>query len=135
MASNTGWTSVGEPEITRRISLVAVCCSSASASRSDASASRFSASARRFSRSRTLELPLFSDLPATGRLAFAFARPRPIGFSLFLTGVTTAQRARAGYAKAPAWASRMGRILDDACEPDGYGPDAADKTDSWVNSG
>ena len=31
MMSNTGWTSVGELEITRRISLVAVCCSSASA--------------------------------------------------------------------------------------------------------
>ena len=28
MASNTGWTSVGELLITRRISLVAVCCSS-----------------------------------------------------------------------------------------------------------
>src|SRR5215468_8423219 len=32
IASNTGWTSVGELEITRRISLVAVCCSSASPS-------------------------------------------------------------------------------------------------------
>ncbi len=30
MASNTGCTFVGELEITRRISLVAVCCSSAS---------------------------------------------------------------------------------------------------------
>src|SRR5262245_27511652 len=30
IASNTGWTSVGELEITRRISLVAVCCSRAS---------------------------------------------------------------------------------------------------------
>jgi hypothetical protein len=30
MASNTGCTSVGEPEITRRMSAVAVCCSSAS---------------------------------------------------------------------------------------------------------
>ena len=30
MVSNTGWTSVGELEMTRRISLVAVCCSSAS---------------------------------------------------------------------------------------------------------
>ena len=30
MVSNTGWTSVGERAITRRISLVAVCCSSAS---------------------------------------------------------------------------------------------------------
>src|SRR2546422_10388702 len=30
MASNTGWASAGELEITRRISLVAVCCSSAS---------------------------------------------------------------------------------------------------------
>ena len=29
MASNTGWTSVGELEMTRRISPVAVCCSSA----------------------------------------------------------------------------------------------------------
>ena len=30
MASNTGWTSVGELEMTRKISLVAVCCSRAS---------------------------------------------------------------------------------------------------------
>ena len=30
MVSNTGWTSVGELLMTRRISLVAVCCSSAS---------------------------------------------------------------------------------------------------------
>ena len=30
MVSNTGWTSVGERLMTRRISLVAVCCSSAS---------------------------------------------------------------------------------------------------------
>ena len=30
MASKTGWTSVGELEMTRRISAVAVCCSSAS---------------------------------------------------------------------------------------------------------
>ena len=30
MMSNTGWMSVGEREITWRISLVAVCCSSAS---------------------------------------------------------------------------------------------------------
>jgi hypothetical protein len=30
--SSTGWTSVGEPEITRRISLVAVCCSRATRS-------------------------------------------------------------------------------------------------------
>ena len=32
MASKTGWTSVGELEITRRISAVAVCCSSDSVS-------------------------------------------------------------------------------------------------------
>ena len=38
IASKTGWTSVGELEMTRRISLVAVCCSSASVS------SRFRAS-------------------------------------------------------------------------------------------
>ena len=30
IVSNTGWTSVGELEITRRISAVAVCCSRAS---------------------------------------------------------------------------------------------------------
>jgi hypothetical protein len=30
MVLKTGWTSVGELEMTRRISLVAVCCSSAS---------------------------------------------------------------------------------------------------------
>ena len=32
MVSKTGWTSVGELEMTRRISLVAVCCSRASVS-------------------------------------------------------------------------------------------------------
>jgi hypothetical protein len=32
MASNVGWTSVGELEMTRRISAVAVCCSSDSLS-------------------------------------------------------------------------------------------------------
>jgi hypothetical protein len=32
MDSNTGWTSVGDPLITRSISLDAVCCSSASLS-------------------------------------------------------------------------------------------------------
>ncbi len=32
MVSRTGWTSVGELLMTRRISLVAVCCSSASVS-------------------------------------------------------------------------------------------------------
>jgi len=44
IASKTGRTSVAEPEMTRRMSLVAVCCSSASVS-------RFVAAARRFSRS------------------------------------------------------------------------------------
>ena len=32
MASKVGWISVGEPEMTRRISAVAVCCSSATRS-------------------------------------------------------------------------------------------------------
>src|SRR6266446_3462954 len=44
MDSNTGWASVGELEITRRISLVAVCCSSESA-RAFSSASTLASSA------------------------------------------------------------------------------------------
>src|SRR5262249_32296895 len=39
IVSNTGWTSVGELEMTRRTSEVAVCCSSTSAKSSRASAS------------------------------------------------------------------------------------------------
>src|SRR5437899_7711746 len=55
MTSNTGWPSAGELEITRRISLVAVCCSNASA--------------RLFSRSRTLAVPLLGALRLTKSLA------------------------------------------------------------------
>src|SRR5262245_27728166 len=85
MASNTGWTLVGEPEMTRRMSAVAVCCSRASLSRSSASVSLFSASARRFSRSRTRELSLLCERLAAGSLApsLAFTRlpARRIGLS------------------------------------------------------
>jgi hypothetical protein len=64
--------------MTCRISLVAACCSSASAS-------RFSASAKRFSGSRALEPSFFGDLRASARLASAFTfagfARRPISFS------------------------------------------------------
>ena len=63
--TDTGWMSPDELLKTRRMSLVAVCCSSASAS-------RFSASTRRFSRSRTLAPSSFGVLSASGRLASAF---------------------------------------------------------------
>src|SRR5712691_9941432 len=76
MAVNTGCTSVGELLMTRRISLVAVCCSRTSV--------------RRFSRSRTLEPSFFSDLRAAGglplTLGFVGFAPRRIGVSLLLTG-------------------------------------------------
>jgi hypothetical protein len=105
----TGWRSVGELAITRRISAVAVCCSSASASRFSASASRFSASARCFSRSRTLEPSFFRDLRLTRSLAstvaFAGFELRRIGPSL------TAQRSAPGYAKASAWARTGGPVF------------------------
>src|SRR5260370_7374347 len=105
--------------MTLRISLVAVCWSSASDSRFRASGSRFSASARCFSRSRTLESALFSDLRATGGLpsAFAFAgfAPRRIDPSLLLTAPydRTAIDDRLGEdAPVGKWA---GRLLDAAC--------------------
>jgi hypothetical protein len=56
----------GELEMTRRISAVAVCCSSASAS-------RFRDSARRFSRSRVLASSLLGRLRAGGRTLLTFA--------------------------------------------------------------
>src|SRR5213593_2064642 len=74
--------------MTLKMSAVAVCCSSASASRSRASASRFSSS-------RILDSSSFRDLRASGSLAstFAFAglARRRIGLSLPLTGATTVQ--------------------------------------------
>src|SRR5262249_7791151 len=99
IVSKTGWTSVGELEITRRISAVAVCCSRDSASSrlrvwscSCASASRFSASASRSSRSRTPDESLFRDSDAAGRLDSTFAfedfARRRIGLPLLLRRVT-----------------------------------------------
>src|SRR5262245_8673207 len=64
--------------MTRRISLVAICCSRPSAS-------RFSASAKRFSRSWTLAPSFLGDLRATGGFAsldFAGFGPRRIGLPL-----------------------------------------------------
>src|SRR5262245_59538938 len=69
MASKTGWASAGEPPMILRISAVALCCSSASASRLTASALSLRASASRFSRSRTLAPSSLGDLRATGGLA------------------------------------------------------------------
>src|SRR4029453_7527630 len=77
MASKTGCTSVGELEITPRISAVAVCCSSASA--------------RRFSRLSAAEPLLFRALRASGALAstsaFAGLVRRRRGLSWPLTGL------------------------------------------------
>src|SRR5262245_14246850 len=69
IASKTGWRSLGELRMTRRISTVAASRSCASASRFTASASRLSASARRFSRSRTRAPSSLDDLRATEGLA------------------------------------------------------------------
>ena len=67
-ASSTGWMSVGELLMTRRMSAVAVCCSSASA--------------RRFSSSRVPAASCFGALRASGRfvsaLTFADIARRPI---------------------------------------------------------
>jgi hypothetical protein len=86
MALKIGPTSVGEREITRRISLVAVCCSSASA--------------RRLSRSRSPECSLFDDLRTTGRsvstLVFARLARRPINLSLPPTASDRPQARRGG---------------------------------------
>src|SRR6266566_2988032 len=65
MASKTGWTSVGEVLITRKISLVAVCCSCSST--------------RRVSRSWTLEPSLFRALRAIGGLGLILGL---VGFAL-----------------------------------------------------
>ncbi len=96
-ASKTGCRSVGELEMTRRISLVAF--------------SRSRLSARSFSSSRCPAVSFFGDLRTTGRrastLAFSGFAPRRMDLSLPLTGVTTAQRSRAGYVRVPSWASRM----------------------------
>ena len=54
MASNTGWMSVGELEITRRISAVAVCCSS------DSVSSRFRASSSWNSRTFSIAITAWS---------------------------------------------------------------------------
>src|SRR5262245_28478630 len=65
--------------MTRRISLVAICCSRPSAS-------RFSASAKRFSRSRTRVPSAFADLRAAGGLAsFDLAGFGPLAMSLPLS--------------------------------------------------
>jgi len=116
--------SLGDLEMTLRISAVAVCCSRASA--------------RRFSRSRALEPSRFSDVRVPGRLAptlgfLGFARR--IGPSLLLTDLygRAAIDDRLGEdAPVGKWA---GRVLDNACERDGRGPDATDEATSWVKSG
>src|SRR5215471_13599344 len=78
MALNTGWISLGELEIRRRISLIAIRCSCASALSLRSSASCFS-------RSRTLASSALGDLRIAGDLAsvaFAGFGPRPIGLPL-----------------------------------------------------
>src|SRR4029450_11272949 len=85
--------SVGDLDITRRISLVAV--------------SRASASARRFSRSRTLASSFLGDLRPTGGLAsldFAGFGPLRIGLPLPLMnrpGTGYGERARLGNHERP----------------------------------
>src|SRR5262249_5654563 len=85
VGSKTGGAAPGEPPMILRISVVAFCCSSASASRFDASASRWSASARRASRSRPVASSSLGDLRATGGLAsldLAGFGPRRVGLPL-----------------------------------------------------
>src|SRR5712692_6159220 len=128
-ASSTGWMSVGELEITRRIALVAVCCSSASVNArffscriSPVAFSRSKLSVRRFSRSLTLEPSFFSDLRTSGCLALTLGvlgfAPRGIRPSLLLTGpYDRGINDRLGEdAPMGKWA---GRVLDDACECSG----------------
>ena len=87
-ASSTGCTSLGEAEITCRISLIASCCSNASA--------------RRCLSCRSVELSTFRDFLVTvGRastLAFADFAPRSTRPSLPHPGATTAQRSTIAYA-------------------------------------
>src|SRR5215813_15129297 len=81
----TGCKSVGDSRITRRISLVAVCCSRASASRLSACAVSLRASARRFSTSPSPEPSSLGDLRPTRGLAsldLVGFRPRRIGLPL-----------------------------------------------------
>src|SRR5262249_46748540 len=69
MASKTGWISVGELLITFRISLVAVCRSSASVNSRSRAWSCPCTSAKLFSRTSTLAPSSFADWRATGGLA------------------------------------------------------------------
>ena len=77
IASNTGWTSVGEPEMTRRISPVAVCCSSASVR------SRLRASSSLNSRTFSMAMTAWSAKVFTSSICVAVKgltsrRPQPI---------------------------------------------------------
>ena len=123
MACATGVRSVGELLMTLRISLVAVCCSSAS----DFALERFGLARHRLRQALLKvadpEPSLFRALRAIGGLASTLAlaglAPRRIGLSLPLTAVPTAQRSRAGYAKGPSWASRRaGSSMRRASAPD-----------------
>src|SRR5262249_55441701 len=81
----TGCKSVGDSRITRRISLVAVCCSRPSASRLSVCAVSLRAAARRFSTSPSPEPSSLGDLRPTRGLAsldLVGFRPRRIGLPL-----------------------------------------------------
>ena len=62
MASKTGWTSVGELLMTRRISLVAVCCSS------DSVSSRFRASSSLKRRTFSMAMTAWSAKVSTSAI-------------------------------------------------------------------
>src|SRR6266566_5835014 len=112
------------------MSAVAVCCARASVSSRSFSCrislvafSRSRLSARRFSSSRTLEPSFFSDLT----LLFAGFARRRIGVPLLFIDDRLGEHAPEG-----KWA---GWVVDDACELNVHGPNAASKTDSWLIPG
>src|SRR6266542_3446925 len=141
----TGWRSVGELEITRKISLVAVCCYRASVSRLSASVLSLSASAKRCSRSRTLEPSFFGDFGASGRFASAstfagFAR-RSIKLSLPPTAADPRQprrrrpREQAERAEAPTnvgkGAGTFGGLIQTPMEHAGESGGPAGNRSGW----
>ena len=107
MASNTGWTSVGELEMTRRISPVAVCCSS------DSVSSRFRASSSWNSRTFSIAITAWSAkvwsssicLSREGRHLASSDVIAPIGLPSRSMGTARAvrnpARYRAGSARTP----------------------------------
>src|SRR5262249_45524894 len=107
MPSKTGARLAEELLMSRRIWLVAVCCSRASAW-------RFSASARRFSRSRTLPPSRVGAVREGVALAFAFASLGRRGIRL--SWLRVVQRPMTGYANGPPWTRGDGGVGDNVCD-------------------